>query len=231
MKTKNAVKGILLLVLAFAIILDALGFVAVGFLRLAVSAIMLYIFIKSIPSLNFYGILIPVSVVMVLFDKALGIEKITPFPILLCAIFAAVGLSSIFGYAPFSKKTKSSKNHGRVHENDGDSHIVISGMMLSVAKYLSSENLERVTVNVKASNVELYFDKAKIKGDEAEVCIDIYCSNMCLYVPSEILVVDSIDDKSMSNVEFGNSAQVSDNAKRLVLSGSAKMSNLEIVYI
>lgn len=231
MKGKNAVKGIILLLLAASIILDALGVIAVGVLRLALSVLMLYIFIKSIPSLNFYGILIPVSVVMILFDKALGIEKITPFPVLLCAILASVGLSFIFGYAPFSKKTKSIKNHGRVHENDGDSHIVISGMMLSLAKYLSSENLERVTVDVKASNVELYFDKAKIKGDEAEVCIDIRCSNLCLYVPSDILVVDSIHDKSMSNVEFPNSPQLSENVKKLVLSGSAKMSNLEVVYI
>ena len=232
MKTKHLFKGIVLLVLAAAIILDASGLVTVGFLRLVVSVLMLYIFVKSVPSLNFYGLLIPASVVTILFDKELGIEKFTPFPVFFCALFAAVGLSLIFGAAPLSKKKRwLRKNHGRTPDNDGESNILISGIMLSTAKYLSSENLESVTVSVKLSNVELYFDKAKLNGNEAKVYVDIYCSNLCIYVPSDVLVVDMMDDKTMSNIEFCDCAHTGDDAKKLILAGSAKMSNLEVVYI
>lgn len=63
---------------------------------LILTVFLVVIIAKSIPHLNFSGILFPIAFICIIYARQLGITAITPWTVLIAALFGSIGLSMIF---------------------------------------------------------------------------------------------------------------------------------------
>lgn len=97
MKNKSYFWGTFFILSAVLLILNALGLLAgVSIVSLILTLLLIPLIVKSIRYASFSGVLFPLAVIAILFDKQLGIEKLTPWPVLGIALFLSIGLSLLF---------------------------------------------------------------------------------------------------------------------------------------
>ena len=116
MKKRNIFWGILFVLGAIGLIVGKMGFLSgVNPFSLGFSVILGVIIIDSLFRLNYAGILFPIAFLCIIYDKQLGITSLTPWTVLISALFGSIGLSMIF-----PKKTKfyKKKSYWRVEEGE-----------------------------------------------------------------------------------------------------------------
>ena len=200
---KNILWGILFLAGAAFIVFTATGVIEhVDVLKIVFSVIFAGIIISSIPEMNFWGILFPLSFICIMFDKEWGIEELTPWPVIGIALLGSIGLSLIF--SPVKKKLNQNK-HCHYHKNDGsgrdhfDNEEVIiddNGDVIRCetkfageTKYIKSENLRAVEIINKFGGTNLYFDGCKVPSGQATIDLDCSCGGVELYFPNNWKVI------------------------------------------
>ena len=95
-KKRNIVWGLTLILGALLVIFSQLGyFDTVGIPSLIITILLIPVIILSAASLNFSGILFPLAILGILYDDVLGIQALTPWPILLAALLLSLGLLSV----------------------------------------------------------------------------------------------------------------------------------------
>ena len=98
MKNKKILWGLFFLLIGIVIIINKLGYLYVGNLFSFVIVLLLIpVFVKGIIHIKFPSIILPIAIVCILYAKELGITDLTPWPILIAAVCASIGLSLIFG--------------------------------------------------------------------------------------------------------------------------------------
>ena len=98
MKAKNITWGIFFILMAAFIIfgaMDVFGDISVWTCIFAGFCVMWLI--NGIVKLSFGNMLFPVAFLAILFDEVLGIEELTPWPVLMAALFGTIGLNMVFG--------------------------------------------------------------------------------------------------------------------------------------
>ena len=106
MRERNIFWGILFVLGAIGLVIGKMGFLSdVNPFSLGFSVILGAIIIDSLFRLNYAGILFPIAFLCIIYDKQLGITALTPWTVLIAALFGSIGLSMIF-----PKKNKFFKN-------------------------------------------------------------------------------------------------------------------------
>ena len=83
MRNKNVFWGIVLLAAAAALLLGRLGYLeGVGFWPIIFNIGLLAILLKGIARRNFDQIIFPLAALIIVNDELLGLEAITPWPVL-----------------------------------------------------------------------------------------------------------------------------------------------------
>ena len=97
MKKDNIFWGVLLLLAAVYILAHSLGFTPdISLMRIVIGIICVMCFIKSAIRLEFGGMLFSLAILLIMFEHVLGIEALTPWPVLWAALFGSIGLTGIF---------------------------------------------------------------------------------------------------------------------------------------
>ena len=138
MKKDNIFWGVLLLLAAVYILAHSLGFTPdISLMRIVIGIICVMCFIKSAIRLEFGGMLFSLAILLIMFEHVLGIEALTPWPVLWAALFGSIGLNMIFGSRV--KEYRRHKTHRRVEvysegmteanasDVDGDS-VILTGI-------------------------------------------------------------------------------------------------------
>ena len=185
MKKDNVFWGVLLLLAAFYIIINNLGFMPdVNVVRLGLAVICVVVFFKSLARLEFGGMLFSLAVLAILFDSQLGITALTPWPVLIAALLGRIGLNMIFGSGSrMYKKGKQSVGEFKGTEYVSGEEIYISGRFNGYKKTISSDNFTRATIQCKFAGMEISFDDAVIQGGKAVVELDVAFAGLELYIP------------------------------------------------
>lgn len=226
MKTKNVLWGIFFLLIGTVIIVDKLGYLEIGnMFSFIITVLLIPVFVKSIRNLNFGGILLPPAIVCILYSKELGLEAITPWPILLFAVFASIGLSLIFGHhhSHFCHKKDTVTLKG--DECDIDIDVNFN----SIIKYVDSDNLKGGLIDCSFGAAKVYFDKAKLSKDGATIKLDISFSGVELYIPKEWKVNNKANVFAGAIDEKNNAT--SESKETLTLVGEVNFSGVEIIYV
>lgn len=234
MKRNNIFWGLFFILSATLIILNQFDIlIGVDVCKLIISLLLLPIIFVSIKNRFFGGILFPLAIIAIIFDKALEIEQMTPWPILGVALFLSIGLSFIFPnkYKEEIKKTVFEDPEMKFEEESLDgSEVNVYLKFGASTKYISSQNLRKVNINCSFSGTKIFFDNSNIDGNDAVVNIASKFSGIELYVPrgwhvkSEVdCVLGGIEDKGVRN-----SGVVE---KVLILRGKISFSGITIVYI
>lgn len=112
MKKERVFWGILFILAGIFMVISKLGyFPDINAFSLILTVFLVVIIAKSIPNLNFSGILFPIAFICIIYARQLGITAITPWTVLMAALFGSIGLSMIF------HKHVNWIHHNHVHED------------------------------------------------------------------------------------------------------------------
>lgn len=101
MKKERIFWGVLFILAGIFLVISKLGyFPDMNVFSLLLTVFLVVVIVKSLLRLNFAGILFPIAFISIIYAKQLGITAITPWTVLIAALFGSIGLSMIFHKHP-----------------------------------------------------------------------------------------------------------------------------------
>lgn len=238
-RKKEIIIGLLLIIGAVFIMVDKMGFFwDISLLKTIVTVILAAILIENLMERSFGGILFSLAFLGILYDRPLGIERLTPWPILGAALLGTIGLNMIFKKKHVEIGVKYDKMVHRhwiekkqaMDEDCGDT-VECSANFSSAVKYIKSPNFKRGYLKSSFGNLCVYFDNAHIdKGEEAVVHADVHMGNLELYIPANWKVVLNVNT-SFGNVEEHGKHSLQNENIVLRITGDISFGGMEIYYI
>ncbi len=196
--------GIVLLMGAAAIVVGRLGyFDEIGVWNIVLSAALICLAGNGIARHSFGEILFSLAFLIIVNDKLLRLEAITPWPVLGAALLGTIGLNVLF--PGFHKKRSIMKLHfngsDKTHDGSGPvfeekwdgASVSYDNAFGGVVKYLTDE-ISHVSVDNAFGSMQVYFTDAKLLEERAAVDVDTSFGNVILYVPASWKVVISTDN-------------------------------------
>ncbi len=234
MKRKNSFWGIVLLAGAAALLLGKLGYLPrISFWPIVFNIGLLAILIKGIARRKFEQILFPVAFLIIVNDELLGLEAITPWPVLGAALLGNIGLNLLFpkfgkgrGRRP-GGRGKGSQKGVLEYSQSGDA-VSYENTFGDATKYLSGI-VGSVDVENTFGTMQLYFTETLLRNHMAEVDVETSFGSIVIYVPSVWKVVLDVQTAFGSADEKGNCNPFGEDV--LYIGGSVNFGSLEIVYV
>ena len=232
MKKDRIFWGLVFILGGVFLIISKLGYFSdVNLFSLLLTVFLAVVIVKSIIRINFVGILFPIAFICIIYDKQLGITSITPWTVLIAALFGSIGLSMIF-HKPtkwVNKKYDCEDYKFEKIDVEDESHVRFKSSFGASIKYINTDNFEQADFNCSFGAMTVYFDNATMRKDNAIVRIDASFSGIELYVPKTW----NIDDRT--NVFLSGISEKNKNDKiitnTLTLVGDINFSGVEIIYI
>lgn len=223
--------GVLFLLAAVAVIAGGLGhFEGFSFWTVIFTIGLLGIFVEGVCYRSFGNILFALAFLAILYDEQLGLEAITPWPILGAALLGTIGLHILFPGVErkhFGKHRISCQNSGGDNLDSDNVHFEVS--FGEAVKYLTSKTLSMAHLECSFGSLNVYFDNALLLDGEAEIHAECSFGNMVLYIPSDWKVVvnvatafGGVEEKGHCNPEGINT---------LYIRGDVSFGAMEIHYI
>lgn len=231
MKKERIYWGGIFLLGAVVLIINKLGyFYDVNIFNILLSVLFVGVFIKSLFTMNFTGILFPLAFICIIYDEQLGITAITPWTVLISALLGSIGLSMIFYKEPkWYSKYKNKHYEFETVDFEDESHIKLNTSFSGSIKYINTDKFDQADLKCSFGSVKVYFDNATLNNGNGIVKIDATCSGIELYIPKTWRVDNRIDtffsgiDEKNENIGSSNNI--------LTLVGNMSLSGIEIVYI
>lgn len=220
--------GLLFVTAAAAVIVSSLGyFSGVNLFGILCTIFLIPIFIKSIIGANYAGVFFPLAFIGIIYSGPLGIDAITPLPILLAALLLSIGFSIMFkkNYKCYSNK----ENFDSIVNETDESNIDFRVSFGSSIKYINSDDFKYANLSCSFGAMKVYFDNAKIVESNAVVNLDISFSGVELFIPSDWKVINNVDI-SMGGLDEKNKPG-KNTEKTITLTGKVNLSGVEIIYI
>lgn len=229
MKRKNIFWGLFFIISAVLIILNQFDLLpSINIFKLMITLLLIPVILYSIKIRCFSTAIFSLAIICIMFDEVLGIENLTPWPILGVALFLSIGLSFIFPHKHTDGSVHYEKNWQNEASEDSDENVNLA--FGGISKYINSQNLKKVNVNCKFGGAKIFFDKAEIEGNEAIMNVDIDFCGIEMYVPKAWAVkkdvdfiIGGIDEKGLKGQSTGG--------KVLTIKGRAKFAGITIIYI
>lgn len=206
-------------------------FAKIGFWSILATVFFVAIFIKSITSLNFFGIFVPLAFLYSIYQEPLSLPEISFWTLLLAAVLLSIGLQMLFRRR--KRIIKFSKKHDKIVSHEGETlsgnRLYAKATFCESSKYLHSDNLIEGEFIVKCGEMNLYFDQVQLSPDGAEVFLDCTLGTMNLYLPKHWQVKDKLH-AVIGNISNNPSSQ-NVNGPELTLKGEVRAGNIDIHYI
>lgn len=234
MKAERIFWGIFLILGAIFILVAKLGFLqGVSVWSLVWTVFFAAILIKSLIRLNYMGIFLSLALLSIVYADRLGIQAITPWPVLGASVLLGIGCSMLFpkhkqkrfghcGSVRFSDKEQI------INETDG-SNCQCSVNFGSSIKYINTDAFESGFFEASFGGMKVYFDNAIMKGTEAHVHISNSFGGIELYIPKSWRVVNRIDSCFAGVDEKGHSQW--DDVHTIYLEGDNNFGAITIIYV
>lgn len=235
MKRRSLFWGSFFILSAALIVLNQMDYLlGVNLVSLIITLILIPFIFKSIQYRSFSGVMFPLAVIAILFDKQLGIESLTPWPILGVALFLSIGLNFIFPKDKKWFKEVISKNDNTFSSSEtgvsDDEEVYVSAKFGESIKYINSKSLKKVNVYCQFSGVKVYFDDAEIDGNEAIINVSSSFSGIELYIPRKWHVKSQVSC-FLGGVEEKGVREYEVQEKVVYLKGNISFSGITIRYV
>ena len=232
MRERNIFWGILFVLGAIGLVIGKMGFLSdVNPFSLAFSVLLGAVIVDSLFRLNYAGILFPIAFLCIIYDKQLGITALTPWTVLIAALFGSIGLSMIFPKKnKFFKKSSSwSWEEGEKINIEDEGNIKISAAFSGGTKFINTDKFASANISCKYSGLQVYFDNAVMAENTAVIKLDVAFSGLELYIPKNWNVENrtNVFLGGVENKKYGDKVYTN----TLILTGDVKLSGVEIHYI
>lgn len=223
-KKRNILWGIVFIFAAVLVLCNSFGCLGnVNLFSALITVIMIPIVVNGIINLSFGEIFFPIAIIGIIYDDFLGISRLTPIPILFIALFLSIGCSFLF---PGRKKYKSGE---RVINVPDESDVNIEAKFSAGVKYINTDNLKSVNVACSFAGLKVYFDNAKIDGEEAVVNFDMNFGGTDLFIPKNWRVINDITCIIGGVDEKNAGSSIKD--KTVILKGKVNFGGVTIIYV
>lgn len=236
---KRVLPGIIFIIAAVLLILSIFDVIPsdIPWFRIIVAAFIVFIIINSIIYLSFYGIFIPISIILMLFKTNLQLEYISNFEFFLVALLLAIGCSLLFKGKKyfytgsgtkfyFTNSNRMKKNES--YENNDNGIVTYINNMSSSNKILKDIEVEKIIINNNFGQFIINIEKINIKNEYLEIYIENNFGNVVLNISKDYYVdnrlkttLGSSDDYNYNdydNIIFG----------KIVLTGQSNLGNIEV---
>lgn len=232
-KSKNIFWGIIFILGAVILIVGQMGFgEGIGFWKILATLVLAGILVDGIRDRSYGRILFPIAFLIIVYDEFLGLEAITPGPVLGAALLATIGLEFLFP----QKKRGHYMNIVKGEKEDPFGENVLSGEEICFSntfgesvKYLSGKEISLVELENCFGSLNVFFDKAVLKNGEANVYVKNSFGSTVLYIPSEWRTVMNVDTTFGEVDEKGHSNPTGDII--LHIHGKVCFGELQIHYL
>lgn len=190
MRKNNIIGGLALIAVAVLLVANGMGVLpGIPWLQALVSICLVAFSLRQIWRRHFFWSMMSLGCVAWIWEDYIGIEAITPFPLLLAAGLLGIGLNMMFG-----KKhrmvtiTKDGKTMGiddaRTENWEDGRHVTLENIFNSTSKYVNSDAFSTAEFSNVFGSANVYFNNAIIAGGEAKVDVENVFGTLNLYFPS-----------------------------------------------
>lgn len=254
MGNRNWFWGLFFLLAGVMLIAGQFGlFGNIGVFTVIATVFLVWSFAKSIVKLNYVGICISAALVYILYQKPLNLVLISPWILIVAALFVGSGLSIIFrkkpqnyvygGYAYSAKVdgenagTEPLPSNSGMHiepncqSEDSDNHPYVKASFGSASRYLHSTCLESGQFYNSFGELSIYMDNATVSPAGASIYVDCSLGVIRLFVPRHWKVIDNIN-VTLGEVEVQNNLNSPQpGAPTIMLTGNVSLGSIELVYV
>lgn len=235
MKKDNVFWGLFFIIAAVLMIISRLDvFADFSFFRLFFVLLLVCWLIHSLIKRDFGGMLFSIAFLCILYDDVLGIEKLTPWPVLGAAFFGSIGLSMIFK-KPYENNNSSvyverpsSSQNAQTEDAHGNT-FNFNSSFTSTEKNIHSDDFSKAYVKNSFGKTTVRFDDAIIQNGAAQVVLDVNFGTAELYIPKTWNVVNR------ASAAFGSiserNAACSNGVPTLTITGNVFCGSVTIFYI
>lgn len=234
MKKERVFWGVFFILAAALLIVGRMDFLAeFSVFKLVAGVALLACLIKGVMYRSVTGIAFTLAIACIIFDNELGLQAITPWPVLAAATLVSIGFGFIFPNRHrrfYEEHIRESNYHydETVDYSDGgrNEYTTVFG---SGIKYVNDEDLKNVHLSSVFGHMKVYFDNAVIK-DEATLKLETVFGGIELFVPRHWNVV--IDTTTV----FGGASAKNQNenttgSPTLYVKGEAVFGGVSIIYV
>ncbi|MBQ8121587.1 MAG: hypothetical protein IJ172_12535 [Ruminococcus sp.] len=248
MKKKSNVKyilfGLFFIIVGASIICKALGVIPeidnIAMLNILLALMMVPVFVEGIIHVIFSFIFFPIAIELIIFRVPLGLEAITPWPVLGAALFLSLGCSLLvprnikwmkrqWNGDTLMDRYEGGENWTDENMPDGMSDLKMNTRFAGSSKYINSEDFRNCEISCSFGGTKVYFDKAVIQGNSANIKLNAEFSGVELYIPKEWTVKNLLRCK-MGGVEEKGERNAAKSGKFVVLTGDTSFSGVTVYY-
>ena len=248
MKKKSNVKyilfGLFFIIVGASIICKALGVIPeidnIAMLNILLALMMVPVFVEGIIHVIFSFIFFPIAIELIIFRVPLGLEAITPWPVLGAALFLSLGCSLLvprnikwmkrqWNGDTLMDRYEGGENWTDENMPDGMSDLKRNTRFAGSSKYINSEDFRNCEISCSFGGTKVYFDKAVIQGNSANIKLNAEFSGVELYIPKEWTVKNLLRCK-MGGVEEKGERNAAKSGKFVVLTGDTSFSGVTVYY-
>lgn len=199
MKKDNLLAGVILIGIAVALMLNGMGFLPyIPWFKLICTGFLLAWTLKSLREREFFGICLSLGIIAWLFDKELGIQHLTPFPLLAAVVLLGIGLDMIFAKkqrivhvihndskweTKVEEKVKEKAKEEYYEQWQDGRKIVLENVFNSTSKYVSASAFDQAQLENVFGSVNIYFNNAVIANGKAYVKVENVFGRTNIYFP------------------------------------------------
>lgn len=244
---KKLIWGILFLLGAVALILGRLGYLAglgetlsgLKFWPVCLSVILVGFLIDGIAKASFGKMLFSLAFLIIVNDKLLHMEALTPWTVLGVAVLGTIGLNFIFPRR--RRRSKSWKSYHTCGVGSGNRAVnggndMLSGEKVhydisfgSAVKYISGQGVSRISLECSFGDLGVYFNGAVLKDHQATAYVECSFGNMELFVPAEWKVILNVSSSLGWAEESGHCNPGGEDVLYVV--GEVAFGHLQVTYI
>lgn len=239
MKKGNVLWGLFFIVAAALLLVGRFGyFENIGIWSLFATVFLIAWLIHGVSHREIWSILVPIAILIIIYDEQLGLTAITPGPVLGAAILGSLGISIMFPNLERKQHyNHDSSNHDhRAHFETNETTEEMTGEELSCSvtfgssiKYINSDNLKKVNLDCSFGAMKVYFDNAMIQSGNAILDVNVSFGGVELYIPKTWVVNNQIQF-SLGGMEEKNRCE-GIGTPTLTLIGRASFSGITILYV
>lgn len=231
-RRKEIFWGLLLIFGALFILANKMGFLRnVGVFTVVFSIFLIGILIENIVQRSFGGILFSLAFLGILYDEQLGIEPLTPLPVLAAALLGTIGLNMIFHKKSGRKDPEFYwKEAKEVIDAEREGQVQCAVHFGESAKYIDTPDFCRADLESAFGSLSVYFDQAVPADGTGRAEVRVAFGSLELYIPGDWKTVIDVD-AAFGGVEEDGRYKPSDPGNTLYISGRVTFGSLEIHYI
>lgn len=196
MKKRNIFLGLILIAVAVCMVGSAMGLIPnIPWFRTLCAILLGAWGIKALFRRDFFVGCFSASIIAWIFEVELGIEELTPFPLVVAAILVGIGLNMIFGKKRRTVSVEYDSEAGTFEAHSIDDvrnqnnkwedgrTVELTNVFSSVNRYVNSASFSNVNLENVFGTANIYFDNAVMANNTSVAKIENVFGQMNLYLP------------------------------------------------